>query len=68
MRIIERIKKGKYAVEISQIQSGLYRFSVYSDADSTQYDGRYTSSIHVAYMWLVGVLVEWADANSLYIH
>lgn len=49
MRIIERIKKGKYAVEISQIESGFYRFSVYSDSDSIQYVARCTKSIQTAY-------------------
>lgn len=68
MKIIERIKKGKYTVEIRMTEEALYRFSVYSVADGVQYDTRYTPDIQTAYTWLTGVLVEWAGAISLYRH
>lgn len=66
MKIIERIKKGKYTVEITLTEEELYRFSVYSVTDSVQYVARYTTDIQIAYTWLTGVLVEWAGAISLY--
>lgn len=66
--IIERIKKGENTAEIVLLESGFYRFRVYSAADSTLYDVLYTTSIQTAYMWLVGVLSEWLDATSLYRH
>ena len=68
MKIIERIKKGKYTVEIRLTEEALYRFSVYSVPDSVQYVARYTTDIQIAYIWLTGVLVEWAGAISLYRH
>lgn len=67
-RIIERIKKGEYAAEIVLLESGLYRYSVYSVADSMQFESAYTHNIRTAYMWLVGKLADWADATSLYRH
>ena len=66
MKSIERIKKGKYTVEITLTEEALYRFSVYSVTDSVQYVARYTTDIQIAYTWLTGVLVEWAGAISLY--
>lgn len=68
MRVIERFKKGKYTAEIVQTETGLYRYSVFSVAESTEYDTSYTPSIQTAYMWLVGLLAEWSDAISLYNH
>ena len=67
MEVIERIKKVNFTVEIV-LESGLYRFRVYCNGDCDAYGSHYTPSIETAYKWLVGVLVEWADANSFYRH
>ena len=59
LKIIERIKKGKYTAEIVPMEQGLYLFRVYSDSDGIQYVARCTKSIQTAYSWLVHELVEW---------